>query len=119
MASTLDAVPSGIYYSVDSDNFYGMNNHKGQGTEFFARWHDRWNEFPIGRGILPTSFEVWKDNETPSSALSYAALEQQRNGLLETLRTVRAYMLGMPNDVGEGITYQAVVAAIENAERDQ
>lgn len=41
-----DAIPSGIYWSTENDNFYSSVTHQGQGTDFYDEWYERRAEFP-------------------------------------------------------------------------
>lgn len=42
-------IPSGVYWSVENDNFYSSSNGTGMGDEFFRRWVSRCLEFPQTR----------------------------------------------------------------------
>lgn len=44
--STGEAIPEGIYYSAEADNFFGMTTQWGMGTPFYTKWVSRANEFP-------------------------------------------------------------------------
>jgi hypothetical protein len=39
-------IPEGIYFSIEGDNFYSIENPKGQGNEFYRYWKSRKGEFP-------------------------------------------------------------------------
>lgn len=41
-----DEIPSGIYYSLEHDNFYSKVGRQGQGNYFYRQWIDRKGEFP-------------------------------------------------------------------------
>jgi hypothetical protein len=41
-----DEIPSGIYYSLEHDNFYSKFGRQGQGNYFYRQWIDRKGEFP-------------------------------------------------------------------------
>jgi hypothetical protein len=40
------AVPTGIYFLAEMDNFYAVATQRGCGNEFFRKWKPRWREFP-------------------------------------------------------------------------
>lgn len=41
-----EEIPSGIYYSLEHDNFYSKFGRQGQGNEFYRKWIERRSEFP-------------------------------------------------------------------------
>lgn len=41
-----EPVPTGVYYSLDGDNFHSTQFRTGMGHEFWKKWKDRKDEFP-------------------------------------------------------------------------
>lgn len=48
-----EAIPTGVYYSAENDNFYDADTLQGMGTPFYRRWRLRSDEFPRTGGQDP------------------------------------------------------------------
>jgi hypothetical protein len=52
MTKESEAIPSGVYYSADTDNFYDVKTCKGMGQTFWQKWRNRKYEFPSETSII-------------------------------------------------------------------
>ena len=46
MNTELKSIPSGIYYSIEHDNFYAIGTNAGMSDKFYREWKFRYSEFP-------------------------------------------------------------------------
>lgn len=51
-------IPSGVYFSVEHNNFYDQENHGGMGQLFFAKWSSRYGEFPGRCSNVPSQSAI-------------------------------------------------------------
>jgi hypothetical protein len=62
------AIPAGIYFQFENDNFYSVEGGKGCGSEFYRQWRPRWREFPASEEEAREAQRSAATSDTPPAS---------------------------------------------------
>lgn len=86
----LEAVPTGVYYSLEQDNFYTIRSSFGMGMAFYTQWRSRLDEFPSTWEIQDYSGKCCGDAIAFSSEEALAKYAARRDVPREKLEHYQA-----------------------------
>lgn len=68
-----EAIPSGVHYGAQFDNFYDSATLAGMGTPFYLKWKDRRDEFPNAPLAAPQPSQGAEELESSFKSIKQAA----------------------------------------------